>query len=322
MLLRTITKNTCFVISTWLTVSLFGSCSMVSFSGSEPAPVDDAASPFEKPEVVARISTDEITESSGLAVSKCQKDVFWTHNDSGDGAFLYAFNSSGTKLGTWKLTGARNIDWEDMATVKASDGRCYLYVGEIGDNDNRRDVHGVYRLVEPLASNDTASSSKKDPIPVDTFEVLKFRYPDSRHNAETLLVHPANLDIYVITKRADGAAEVFELKPNFDPDEIQSASRVAEISLPSGPKGLVTGGDISPDGKRVVLCDYFSGFELVLPNDASGFDDIWPQKLVAFDLGPREIGESIAYAEDENTVFATTENADPPLIRVIRKDKK
>ena len=79
---------------------------------------------------------------------------------------------------------------------------------------------------------------------------------------------------------------------------------------------------VSPDGKRVVLCDYFSGFELVLPNDASGFDDIWPQKLVAFDLGPREIGESIAYAEDENTVFATTENAHPPLIRVIRKDKK
>jgi hypothetical protein len=126
----------------------------------------------------------------------------------------------------------------------------------------------------------------------------------------------------VITKRIDGAAEVFELKPRFDPDEIQNASRVAEISLPSAPKGLVTGGDISPDGRRVVLCDYFSGFELVLPNEAKRFDDIWTQKFVAFDLGPREIGESIAYADDENTVYATTENAHPPLIRVIRKDKK
>jgi hypothetical protein len=295
---------------------------MISFGGSEPALVDDAASPFEKPEVLARISSGEITESSGLAVSKCQKDVFWTHNDSGDGPFLYAFDSSGKKLGTWRLSGTRNIDWEDMATVKAADDRCYLYVGEIGDNDRKRDVHAVYRVVEPLASNNTASSSKKDPIPIDKFEVLKFRYPDARHNSEALLVHPASLDIYVITKSLDGPADVFGLKPNFGLEDVQSATRVSEISLPTLPTGFVTGGDISPDGKRVVLCDYFTGFELILPNDAKHFDDIWSQKLVPFDLGPREIGESIAYGDDENTVFATTENANPPLIRVMRKSKK
>jgi len=151
---------------------------------------------------------------------------------------------------------------------------------------------------------------------------LKYRYPDARHNAESLLVHPTTLDIYVITKRIDGAAEVFEIKSSFATDQIQSASRVGYISLPSGPKGLVTGGDISPDGRRIVLCDYFSGFELALPDEAKSFNDIWTQKLVAFDLGAREIGESIAYADDTNTVYATTENAHPPLIRVIRKGKK
>jgi hypothetical protein len=295
---------------------------MISFGGSEPANVDGSASPFEKPEVIARISSGEITESSGLAVSKCQKDVFWTHNDSGDGPFLYAFDSRGKKLGTWRLGGARNIDWEDMATVRTSDGRCYLYVGEIGDNDRKRDVHVVYRIVEPLVSEDAASSSKKGPLPIDTFEVLKFRYPNARHNAEALLVHPANLEIYVITKSLDGASHVFALKPNFGLTDVQNASPVAEISLPAIPMGFVTGGDISPDGKRVLLCDYFTGFELILPNDAKRFDDIWTQKLIAFDLGPREIGESIAYAEDGNTVYATTENANPPLIRVIRKSKK
>ena len=322
MLLRTITKNVFFVISTWVAVSLLASCSMISFGGSEPANVDAAASPFEKPEVVAHLSSSEINESSGLAVSKCQKDVFWTHNDSGDGPFLYAFDSSGKRLGTWRLSRTRNIDWEDMATVKAGDGTCYLYVGEIGDNDRKRDVHAIYRMVEPVVSGDAASSSKKDPLPIDTYEVLKFRYPNARHNAEALLVHPANHDIYVITKSLDGASHVFALKPNFDVTDVQDGSPVAEISLPAIPKGFVTGGDISPDGKRVVLCDYFTGFELILPNEAKRFDDIWVQKLIAFDLGPREIGESIAYAEDENTVWATTENADPPLIRVIRKDKK
>ena len=295
---------------------------MISFGGSEPASINEAVSPFESPEVLARISSSEIDESSGLAVSKCQKNVFWTHNDSGGGPFLYAFDSSGRKLGTWKLSGTRNIDWEDMATVRASDGRCSLYVGEIGDNERKRDSHAVYRFVEPLISNEAATSSKKVPLPIDTFDVLKFRYPNARHNAEALMVHPSTNDLYVITKNLTGPAEVFKLKPIFDGSEIQTADLVGSISLPAIPNGFVTGGDISPDGTRVVLCDYFTGFELILPSNAKNFDDIWTQKLVAFDLGPREIGESVAYAEDENTVYATTENADPPLIRVLRKSKK
>ena len=206
MLIRTITKNTCFVISACLAVSLFGACSMISFGGSEPAPVDDAASPFEKPEVVARISSDDVTESSGLAVSKCQKDVFWTHNDSGGGPFLYAFDSTGKSLGTWRLNGARNADWEDMATVKASDGTCYLYIGEIGDNDNRRDSHAVYRLVEPQPIESIPFViSKGSPILIREFEVLRFKYSNGRHNAEAIMVHPATNDIYVVTKNMNAA---------------------------------------------------------------------------------------------------------------------
>ena len=322
MLLRTITKNICFVILAGLAVSLFAACSMISFGGSEPASIDDAASPFQEPEVLAHISSGEITESSGLAVSKCQKNVFWTHNDSGGGPFLYAFDSSGKKLGTWKLSGTRNIDWEDMATVRALDGRCYIYVGEIGDNDRKRDVHAVFRLVEPVVSADAASSSKKDPLPVETFDALKFRYPNERHNAEALMVHPSTNEVYVVSKNLRGPAGVFKLKPVFNNSEVQTADPIATISLPALPNGFVTAGDISPDGTRLILCDYFTGFELILPRNAKSFDEIWAQKLIAFDLGPREIGESIAYAEDANTVYATTENADPPLIRVIRKHEK
>ncbi|HJS51897.1 MAG TPA: hypothetical protein VJ781_08360, partial [Pyrinomonadaceae bacterium] len=269
---------------------------MMSFSGSEPPPVDEAASPFEKPEVVARISSLEITESSGLAVSKCQKDVFWTHNDSGGGPFLYAFDSSGKGLGTWRINGVRNIDWEDMATVKSGDGACFLHIGEIGDNQSRRDLHAIYRVAEPRVSDATASSSKKDPISLDTFDVLKFKYSNGRHNAEAMMVHPSTHHIYVVSKNLSGPAEVFKLTPVFNSEEIQNADPVASISLPALPNGFVTGGDISPDGRSVVLCDYYVGYELALPAEAKGFDDIWTQKLITFDLGQREIGESVAFA--------------------------
>ena len=36
---------------------------------------------------------DELTESSGLAVSRTQPGVLWSHNDSGDGPNLYAMRS-------------------------------------------------------------------------------------------------------------------------------------------------------------------------------------------------------------------------------------
>ena len=65
-----------------------------------------------------RVSHCEITESSGIAASKCQSDVLWTHNDSGDNAFIFALDSTGEKLGTWKVSNAKNIDWEDIAEIK------------------------------------------------------------------------------------------------------------------------------------------------------------------------------------------------------------
>jgi hypothetical protein len=302
-------------------ISLVNSCSNISFGGSEPES-NSAPSTFEKPQTVARISSPEVTESSGLAVSKCQADTFWTHNDSGDGPFLYAFDSSGKKLGTWRVSDAANVDWEDMATVKAKDGNCYLYIGEIGDNSRKRDVHYVYRVLEPQVLKVAQPSSRKEPTSAGKPNVLKFRYSNGRHDAEALLVHPATEGIYVITKELSGPAEVFKLDPHFDVEAIQTATPVGSISLPAIPTGFLTGADISTDGKRVVLCDYYSGYELTLPDTADPFDEIWTQKLTPFELGPRDIGESIAYDEGGDTVFATTEKKNPPLIRVFRTRQK
>jgi hypothetical protein len=86
------------------------------------------------------------------------------------------------------------------------------------------------------------------------------------------------------------------------------------------PIGLLTGGAISPDGKRVALCDYQQGYELVLPPDVADFDAIWSQKLVVVDLGKRKQGEGVTYSPDGNTIFASSENKNAPLIRVQRRN--
>ena len=316
MSIKTITKFAGFVIPLLFTAC----CSKISYGGAEHAELDPENNAFEKAEVIARIASKEINESSGLAVSKCQSDIFWTHNDSGDGPFVYAFNSKGEARGTFRIPNITNTDWEDMASVKTPDG-CFLLIGEIGDNDRKREVHEIFRLREPTVSETTERSSRKAPVTVADAEILRFRYPDERHDAEALLVEPISQTMYVVSKQFSGPANVYEIRPDFEAADVKTATKIAEISVPAEPEGFITSGDISPDGKHVLLCDYYAGYELQLPPNAVSFNEIWKQKPSAFDLGPREIGESIAFGNDANNVFATTERLNAPLIRVVRKAK-
>ena len=312
MSLQTITKIAWFVIPMLFSAG----CSSVSYSGAEHAQIEPENAGFQQAEVVARISSKEINESSGLAVSKCQSDVFWTHNDSGDGPFLYAFDSNGESLGKFRIPNVRNVDWEDISAIKNQAGECLLYIGEFGDNERKRDVHEIYRVPEPGILSKVGTG---EPVSLQPVDVMQFRYPAGRHDAEALLVHPLTNAIFVVTKEFNGPAKVYQLDATFGSGQVQTAAAIAELSLPASPEGFVTGGDISADGKRVALCDYYAGYELLLPQNTEDFNEIWRQKAAAFDLGPRAIGESIAYWIDGNSVFATTEKINTPLIRVIRK---
>jgi hypothetical protein len=204
-------------------ISLFVICLLAAaackhvWSDEKERPLFDAAvSPYSPPRVIGRVASDEIRESSGLAASRCQPGVFWTHNDSGDGPFIFAFGQAGEALGTWRVTGADNKDWEDIDAVKDASGTCYLYIGEIGNNEGKREHTIVYRIKEPAAGQKTSASTRKDPLATEPAEAIKFEYPDMRHDAETLLVHPASGDIYVLSKRVSGASAVYKLKTGFD----------------------------------------------------------------------------------------------------------
>jgi hypothetical protein len=108
-------------------------------AGPTPGPTSSAvlASDYEAPVLAGWIRTVGIKESSGLSASECQ-DVLWTHNDSGNDPLIYALSTSGEGLGTWRVQGARNTDWESIATYKDPSGSCALILGDIGDNDARR----------------------------------------------------------------------------------------------------------------------------------------------------------------------------------------
>jgi len=321
---KNITKFCAFIILVCLLSLFTANCSGVfpndSFS-SEVKLDDDArkSNDYNPPKVVARIQDDAVQESSGVAASRCNEGAYWTHNDSGDEAFLYAFNLQGEKLGVWRVAGAKNDDWEDIAAFKDPAGKCFLYIGDIGDNKNERGAMTVYRVPEPQIAPGDKDSSKQNMIFTGPAEAIEIREPEVRDDAETLMVHPVTGDIYVLTKSRKRESIVYKLSMPYLKDQVNMLQQVGTVSVPGVPKGLLTGGDISPDGKRVVICDYYGAYEMVLPDAAKSFDEIWKQAPQVIELGKRKTGESIAYGSDGKFIIATSEGKNPPIIVVERK---
>src|SRR5262247_3074948 len=72
-----------------------------------------------------------ITEASGIAASRMNYNVLWTHNDSGNPAQIFPFTKSGTNLGIYSVSGATNVDWEDIAIGPGPlTNSQYIYVGD------------------------------------------------------------------------------------------------------------------------------------------------------------------------------------------------
>lgn len=294
-----INKFAAFVILAGL--SLIGTAAC----GASSKGVAVEVGPYERHEIAGKLESPDLKEASGIAASKCQPDVYWTHNDSGDRALIYAIDSKGNHLGVWSVTEATNRDWEDIATVK-TDGKCYVLIGEIGDNDRKYERLAVYRVEEPAASVETRASSAQAPLQTAASKVTYLRYPDKRHDAEALLAHPSNGDMYLLTKSTSAPSHVYKFLPRFDGEELPM-TKLAELTVPAVPYGSITGGDISPDGKRVALCDYVAGYELTLPDGVQNFDEVWKQKPLRIDLGKREQGEAIAYSANGEFVIAVSE---------------
>src|SRR5690606_13477504 len=91
-------------------------------AGGEAAAQEIGASGASSPEggavcTVAGAATalpDEVRETSGLAGSARSADLFWTHNDAGNAAELFAVNAAGQLVQRVVVEGADSVDWEDI----------------------------------------------------------------------------------------------------------------------------------------------------------------------------------------------------------------
>lgn len=271
--------------------------------------------------IVGEIKSPEITESSGLANSPCQPEVLWTHNDSGGGPFIFAVNKKGEHLATLHILNAQNRDWEDLAIREEAPGECYMYIADIGNNQKTNQIFTIYKVKEPKISKPIVTKNKSN-ISATVAQSIRFKYPYSSKDAEALIVHPQSGDLYVLTKNLAEFSEIYKLRAqDIKKDAVNTLQLIGRIELPSIPGGLITGASVSFDGKKVVMCDYLGIYEIKLPETSDYFDDIWLQKPQSVDSLPRAQGEAVAYSADGNSIFATSEQRNSPLIMITRTEK-
>lgn len=76
-----------------------GAAGILLFAAAGPVAADDGGDGF-------TITDPRIKESSGLAASRKHPGVYWTHNDSDDGPYVYAVDSrTGRTVATVTLRG-------------------------------------------------------------------------------------------------------------------------------------------------------------------------------------------------------------------------
>ena len=183
----------------------------------------------------------QLPEASGLAFSGGAAGRLWTHNDSSD-PVLFVLDTSGSVTGRVQLSGATVVDWEAVSVGPCPSGSC-IFVGDIGDNNARRDRITVYRLTEPAGANVA--------VPAEAFHAT---YPDGPQDAETLLVAPDG-GIYIVTKGSTGPIALYRFPRSLSAGAVVRLERVGtpRSSGRVANKEEITDGAVSPDGARIVL---------------------------------------------------------------------
>lgn len=262
---------------------------------------------FTGPRKIAQIDEKIIYETSGMAVSRKHPSWIYVHNDSGGAPEIYILDTLGNFLGNIRLEGVVNRDWEDLAIGPGpAEKETYLYVGDIGDNFSKHDELIIYRFPEP---DSFASKMTVQP------HVIKLRYPDGSKDAETLLVDPIDGDLYVLTKR-DTKNTLYKASGEL----LKDGSNILLEKVLQLPVTLSVGGDISADGRQIIIKNYWVVYHWKRAKGES-LKETLSRKAVLLPYEPEPQGEAIAFEPGGEAYFTLSEKKlriDPTLYRYDR----
>ncbi len=264
------------------------------------------------------LRSPRVTEASGMTFSRRDPGKLWIINDSGCSAELHLTHIDGSDLGHVTVTGARNVDWEDLASYEI-DGRPWLLIADTGDNDAKRPERSLLLLEEPALPADGTPVTGG----VAVAREIRFRYQGGPRDCEAVAVDVPKRRILLVSKRTQ-PPELHELPLDPDPSQpVLTTRRLGTLRTESPGGGLIpirdqpTGLDISADQSLAAIVTYYSVF-LFPRKPHESWEDAFARKPIV--LAPHQTAqaESIAVSRDGGSIVVVSEGRNPPLVRYRR----
>ncbi|MDB4943293.1 MAG: hypothetical protein JWP97_2827 [Labilithrix sp.] len=264
-------------------------------AGAEAGP---ACPTFGTPATLTTLASAAIDESSGLAASSRNPDVYWVHNDSGDSARAFAVGKDGELLTILTFDTTKPVDIEDMAIEDESPERSYLYFADTGDNDLLRKDVIIHRVEEPGVGAATVTSASAK---------MTVRYPDGPHDAETLLFDPVTKDLLLATKVIGAPSAIHRIGP-FVPGGSVTTSKIAEVDV-----ALATGGEISRDGLYIGIRNYGPDAFIWIRKPGESLAAAFARPPCLAPVADEKQGESLAFTVGTRGFATISEGKKPEL---------
>lgn len=290
-----------------LVVLLAGLTLLTSFSASS-----------EVPSLGGLITDERLTELSGMTAVSYNKNQLWAINDGGHGNFLYAISTKGSIVRELALPGITNVDVEDISAFRYKK-RQLLAIGDVGDNGGMREVRPIYIIAEPKANDDS----------IQLKWTVRFRFPDRRHDCESLFVDVNEGYIYLINKRTESpilyrvplkpetntvvTAEMIGVMPGVRAVQYDEAVHLSDnqSKYATQPTSAV----LSCDRRTLSLLTYTAIYHYRRGKNQSWADAFVDAKPEQIALPPLPQAESMSYSTDCRYLYVGSERTPSPIWR-------
>lgn len=246
-----------------------------------------------------------LPEASGLVASINNPGYLWALNDGQNPNEVFLIDTAANVKVICKLA-VENRDWEEIAVGPGpDDGKTYVYVGEIGDNNAIHDTKIIYRFEEPGA--------EQPELNITLTDTLTIQMSDGKRDTETMMIDPLTKDLYLISKREDSVG-VYKVSQPFT-KQVMTAHKVATI-----PFFKIVAGSFSKDGLEILLKDYDHIYYWKRSKDEP-LEKILLRKPEELPYEREAQGESITFALDGSGYYTLSETnpGKPAFLRFYRR---